>query len=224
MGSTSEKVKSAIARLKNKFLLWDNKEAAEGAELDLSDSRVLGRILEAYELGRVLGRSERFAKPATASVLKPGYFRMEDSMWRQKLIAEVPSVGKHEVHYVNAAGYWLVLMDVAQALAYDAETDEEGMVRCLAFAVVFGLVSKRVLTMRMDYYQLAVTSGASFAAQMARTVEAPMMEVESTEYSNATKEYQKALAQQVVKMSAKGEAARSVRAQEEGSGPAAGKQ
>ncbi|CAN8064248.1 unnamed protein product [Agarophyton chilense] len=98
------------------------------------------------------------------------------------------------------------------------------MVRCLAFAVVFGMVSKRVLTMRMDYYQLSVSSGAAFAAQIAKTVEVPMLEVESSEYSVATRKYQKTLAHQVVKATSQGEAARSVRAQGEGPGPAAGRQ
>ncbi|CAN8069834.1 unnamed protein product [Agarophyton chilense] len=104
-------------------------------------------------------------------------------------------------------------MDVAQKMAYDPETDDESMVRCLAFAVVFRMVSKRVLTMRMDYYQLSVSSGAAFAAQMAKTVEALMLEVESSEYSVPTLEYQKVLAHKVVKATAQGETARSVRSQ-----------
>lgn len=77
--------------------------------------------------------------------------------------------------------------------------------------------------MRMDYYQVAVSSGADFAAQMARTVEALMKEVESSEYVEATKEYQMAMVQKVVKIAVKGEAARSVKAQEEGSESAAGR-
>ena len=224
MGRTSKKVKSTIARLKDKFVLWEKKDGAEEAELSVSNSRELGWILEAYELRRVLGNSEWFAKPPTVSVLRPGYFRMEHSMWPQRLVAEVRSVGKHEVHYVNAAGYWLVLMDVVQKLAYEEGTKEEGVIRFLAFSVLFGLASKRVLTMRMEYYQLAVTSGAPFAAQMAKTVKAPMMEVEITEYAHSNKEYQRSLSQQVVKISAKGEAARSLRAQEESSGSFAGRQ
>lgn len=81
MGSTSEKVKCAIVRLKNKLVLWDKEEGAEEAELAFSDARELGRILEACELGKVLGRSERFSKPVTVRVMRPGYFRMEDTMW-----------------------------------------------------------------------------------------------------------------------------------------------
>ncbi|CAN8066276.1 unnamed protein product [Agarophyton chilense] len=121
-------------------------------------------------------------------------------------MSEVPSVGKHEIHYVNAAWYWLVLMDVAQKLAFDTETDDEK-----------GLDNEDVL------HQLSLSSGAAFAAQMAKTVEAPILEVESLEYSVATPEYQKALAHQVFKATAHGEAARSVRAQGEGPGPAAGR-
>ena len=78
--------------------------------------------------------------------------------------------------------------------------------------------------MRMDYYQISVTSCASFAAQMAKQVRAPMVEVESSKYSNTTKEHQRALSKQVVKIYAKGEAARSVRAQEEGPGSTTAKQ
>lgn len=129
----------------------------------------------------------------------------------------------HEVHYVNATGYWLVMMDVAQKLAFDEGTIEEGMVSCLASPVELGKVAKRVLTMRMDYYQLSVISGASFAAQMTRSIEAPMTEIQSAEFPKATKEYQNSKVHQVVKMAAKGEAAISIRAHEEGAGPAAGK-
>lgn len=69
------------------------------------------------------------------------------------------------------------------------------MVRCLAFSVVLGMVGKGLLTMKMYYYQLPVISGAALAAQMARSVEAPMMNVESTEFSEATREYQNTMAQ-----------------------------
>ena len=137
-------------------------------EIGLSESRELGRILEAYDAGRALKTGTRFDRPKTHSVLCPGFFRLEDSVWSQKLAEEVPSVGKHEVHYFNAAGYWLVLMDVAQRLAYDDETEgEDSMVMCLAFSIFFDLVEKRVLTMQMDYYHLFVRSGSAFAAQMA---------------------------------------------------------
>lgn len=94
-------------------------------------------MLEAYELGRVLGRREMFAKPMASSVLRPVLLQMEDSVWKQKMVQYVPSVGKHEVHYVDAVGYWLILLDISQNLSYDEETDAEGMVRCLAFSVVF---------------------------------------------------------------------------------------
>lgn len=216
MASTKERIKSAIARLKDKYLKWDKDDGAEGAGLSMADERALGRIMEAYEVGRTLGRSERFEKPRTVSVMKPGYFRLEESFWKQRLIAEVPSVGKHEVHYVNAAGYWQVMAEVAEKVALDEESGEEEMCRCLAFAAVFGMVANRVLTMRMDFYHLAVSSGAAFAAQMAKAVESPGMEVESKEYAGATSEYQKAIAHQVVKLAAKGEAARVVKASNEG--------
>lgn len=49
-----------------------------------------------------------------------------------------------------------------------------------------------------------------------------MMDVESTEFSEATREYQKAMEQKVVQLGAKGEAARPVRSQDEGEGPAHG--
>lgn len=161
-----------------------------------------------------MGRSERFAKPVTTSVPNAGFLRMEDSVWKKKLVQEVPSVGKHEVHYVNDAGYRLVLLEVAQKLSYKEETNEEGMMRCLEFSVVFKMVEKYVLTMRMDYYQLEVTSGAAFDAEMDRSVEAPMMDVESNEFSDAVRKYQKAMEQQFMKLSKKGEADRSVRSRE----------
>lgn len=128
------------------------------------------------------------------------------------------------MHYVNAAGYWLLMMDTAQKVAFEDGTDEEEMICRMAFSVVFGLIAKRVLTIRMDYYHMAVRNGATFAAQMAKAVEMPVSEVESSEFSAATAEYQKALIQQVVKLTAKNEAARTVKVTEEGgSRSAAGK-
>lgn len=46
---------------------------------------------------------------------------------------------------MNAAVYWLVMMDVAQKLEYGEETDKDGMIRFLAFLVGLGLVANRVL-------------------------------------------------------------------------------
>lgn len=60
-------------------------------------------------MGRTLARSERFESPRTVSVMNPGYFLLAEFLWKQKLIGEVPSVGKHEVHYLNSAGYWQVV-------------------------------------------------------------------------------------------------------------------
>lgn len=69
----------------------------------------------------VIGRVERFGKSMTESVMRPGDCRVGDSFWRQRLVAEVSLVGKNKVHYVIAAGYLLVLSDVAQKLSYDKE-------------------------------------------------------------------------------------------------------
>lgn len=118
MGCTSSKIEIAIARLNKRFVFWDKKEEDDKVELPLDDVRELGRILGSYELVRVLGRSERFGKPVTVSVMIPGYFRREDYIWRQKLVGKVPSVGQHEVHYVNESGYWTVMADVAQKLEF----------------------------------------------------------------------------------------------------------
>lgn len=85
------------------------------------------------------------------------------------------------------------------------------------------MISRMILTIRMDYCQLTVSSGATFPEQMAKTVKTPMLEVESSEYEAVTRGYQKAMEAQVVKIAAKGEADRTVRAQEKGGGTAAGK-
>ena len=58
---------------------------------------------------------------------------------------------------------------------------------------------------------------------MAQSVEGLALDVESQEYGKATREYQKVLAHQVVKLTAKGDAARSTKAQEGGPGSAAGR-
>ena len=76
------------------------------------------------------------------------------------------------------------MMDVSEKLAYDDETDEQGMYIRLAFSNGLDLESKSLLKMKMDYYQLAVTSGASFEAEKDRKVEVQMMEVESSGYSS----------------------------------------
>lgn len=180
MGSTSDKVNSAIARLKRNFSFLEREEGNEGANLALEDGRELGKILEACEIGRVFGRSERFSKPVTTSALKAGSFRMANSVWLQRLVEEVPSVGKHEVHYVNASGYWLVLMEVGQKpLLWGMMRKGDKVYGVLVF---IWYCPKRVLTMRKDYYHSVVISGAPFAAKMARSVEAPMLEVENSEY------------------------------------------
>lgn len=93
----------------------------------------------------------------------------------------------------------------------------------MAFLIIFGIVAKRVLMMRIDLSQLAVTSGASFVAQVGRPVQVSILGVESSEYEMAIREYQKAMSAQVVKLAAKGEVARTVRLNHEGVGSAAGK-
>lgn len=84
----------------------------------------MGRILGSYELVRVLGRTERFAKPVTVCVRELGYYRMDDSNCRQKLVEVIPSVGKYEVDYVKEAEYGLVRADVARKMElYDVGVD-----------------------------------------------------------------------------------------------------
>lgn len=46
--------------------------------------------------------------------MRAGYFSMEDSVWRKRLLDENPSVGKLELKYVNATGYWLLSTGTAQ--------------------------------------------------------------------------------------------------------------
>lgn len=45
------------------------------------------------------------------------------------------------------------------------------MVHCWPFAVIFCMAYSRILTMGMDFYHLLDSSGAAFAAQMAKAVE-----------------------------------------------------
>lgn len=59
MGSTSEKIKIPIARLKIKCVLYENNEDSEGAELGFEDQKILGHIMESYEFGRTLGKGRR---------------------------------------------------------------------------------------------------------------------------------------------------------------------
>lgn len=58
-----------------KLFTGDKTDREDTAELPLADQKVLGKVLEAYAT-RMLGASERFAKPTTVSVLRPGFFRM----------------------------------------------------------------------------------------------------------------------------------------------------
>lgn len=76
MERNPDKGNSSIARLRHKYVFNAKDDANEKAGLGIQDRRVL-EILEAYELGRVLGRRERFDIPNTVSVMRLGYFRME---------------------------------------------------------------------------------------------------------------------------------------------------
>lgn len=67
---------------------------------------------------------------------------MEDGVWKKKLVAEVPSVGKHEMHYLKSAGYWLVMDQTTQRVEKDDGTDEDDMIVCLTFLKIFGLIEK----------------------------------------------------------------------------------
>lgn len=49
--------------------------------------------------------------------MNTGYFDMENSALKQRLVAKVPSVRKHELHFFDAAGYWMVREEVAQEVA-----------------------------------------------------------------------------------------------------------
>lgn len=71
------------------------------------------------------------------SALRPGYFRAEYSVWRQEMVAEMQSLRKHELHYLNSAGFWWTLADWAQKMAVDVDKDEEGMIICMAAISVF---------------------------------------------------------------------------------------
>lgn len=77
--------------------------------------------------------------------------------------------------------------------------------------------------MRMDYYQMEITSGTAIDAQMTCSVELSVMKVQCLEYLNATKDYQKAMEPEVVTFATKIEKYRSVKAQEEGGGQATAK-
>lgn len=61
----------------------------------------------------MFGRRERFDKHSIVRVLHPGYFKMEETVLKQKMTAQVPSVGKHEVKYLKEGGYWLIMANLA---------------------------------------------------------------------------------------------------------------
>lgn len=51
----------------------------------------------------------------------------------------------------------MVLEDVAQKLSQNDETDEDAMVLCLSFSVMFRLVKLSVMTVKMDVCNTSVT-------------------------------------------------------------------
>lgn len=53
------------------------------------------------------------------------------------------------MHYVKDAEYWLVMAEVDQTVSFDEKDDEDGTIPCMGFSTVFGMVSKRILMMRM---------------------------------------------------------------------------
>lgn len=57
---------------------------------------------------RVAGNSRKertVCEAKDGESLETAIFRMEDWVWGQRLVSEVPYVGSHEAHNVNAAGY-----------------------------------------------------------------------------------------------------------------------
>lgn len=168
-------MQTAIARLKKSYVYRDDRGSEVEAEmaLELADQKILCRIIEAFKTDRVRGGRERFSMPPSSSIMKPGYFRMEETAWKKRLAEALPSLGKDDVHYVNSAGFWLVLAEIAQRFGTEEETGEDDRPLCLAFSFVFSMIAKNILTMRMDFYHVAVSHGPTFAEQMAKSIEFP---------------------------------------------------
>lgn len=49
------------------------------------------------------------------------------------LLFKVPSVRKREFNYEKAAGYWMVMANVAMKFSCDKVADEKGFKMCLKF-------------------------------------------------------------------------------------------
>jgi hypothetical protein len=97
---------------------------------------------------------------------------MEESAWLAALAAALPAAGRHEVHYTNAAGYWLGLSAAAADMSADtdARTRDE-IVGLLAFSHVLARVAERVLATRFGYFQTVVDGGLGAGARYAASVE-----------------------------------------------------
>lgn len=116
----------------------------------------------------------QFARSAAQSALTPGFFKMDESQWLDDLAGALPAAGRHEVHYTNAAGYWLGLAMTAGEMS--EETDrrtKDDITGLLAFSSVLANVAARVLATRFTYFDIVVTAGLAAGASYAASVESP---------------------------------------------------
>lgn len=133
-----------------------------------------GSGMSAYGVDDAAERRLQFARSAAHSALTPGFFKMDESQWLEDLAEALPAAGRHEVHYTNAAGYWLGLSMTATEMS--AETDlrsKDDITGLLAFSSVLASVASKVLATRFTYFDVVVNAGLGAGARYASSVESP---------------------------------------------------
>lgn len=116
----------------------------------------------------------QFARSAAQSALTPGFFKMDESQWLDDLATALPSAGRHEIHYTNAAGYWLGLAMTAGEMSEQADRrSKDDITGLLAFSSVLTNVAAKVLATRFTYFDIVVTAGLAAGASYAASVESP---------------------------------------------------
>lgn len=116
----------------------------------------------------------QFARSAAQSALTPGFFKMDESQWLDDLATALPAAGRHEIHYTNAAGYWLGLSMTASEMSEEIDRrSKDDITGLLAFSSVLAKVAARVLATRFTYFDIVVTAGLAAGANFAASVESP---------------------------------------------------
>lgn len=111
------------------FSGWmDLEEGEEARTLARADRAVFLEIKAAQEVGEGVDpeSSTGFTGPGKMALYKPGAFRREPDEFTRGLSAKSENIAKHELHVVNAAGWWLAMATTAAGMAREEREELRG--------------------------------------------------------------------------------------------------